>query len=89
MAFVGSSVIAALPIASWWLSHAADNLRTEINAHGIPVALMVEDTDDPFDDTTYDRSDNHDCDDGCRAGLPDLLRLLHDGHRRAERVAHN
>ena len=47
----GGQVIAALPIASWWLSHAADSLRSEINAHGIPVALMVEDTDDPFDRT--------------------------------------
>lgn len=45
----GERVIAALPIAGRWLTHDADVLRAAIDAHGLPAALMVEDTDDPFD----------------------------------------
>ncbi|WP_270486574.1 hypothetical protein [Gordonia jacobaea] len=45
----GTKVIAALPIANKWLSHDADVLREAIDKFGIPVALMVEDTYDPFD----------------------------------------
>ncbi len=45
----GEKVIAALPIAGRWLTHDADVLRGAIDVHGLPVALMVEDTDDPFD----------------------------------------
>lgn len=46
---LGRNVITALPAASKWLTHDADQLCVQIEKFGIPVALMLEDSGDPFD----------------------------------------
>lgn len=46
---LGSGVIATLPIAGTWLTDDASFLREQIDAFGVPVALIVEDKKDPFD----------------------------------------
>ncbi|NUS43193.1 MAG: hypothetical protein HOQ24_05830 [Mycobacteriaceae bacterium] len=46
---IAGAVIAALPVAYPWLTHDAAVLRDEIDRHGVPVALMIEDPADPFD----------------------------------------
>jgi hypothetical protein len=46
---MGDRVITALPIARQWLSDDADTVRALINDQPNPVALMVEDDEDPFD----------------------------------------
>ncbi|WP_288338296.1 hypothetical protein [uncultured Gordonia sp.] len=59
---LGSRVIAALPIAGAWLAKDATYLRERIDAAGVPVALIVEDAADPFDQP------------GMVAGLVEVLR---------------
>lgn len=46
---LGDNVIAALPIASRWLTDDASTLAALIDRYSVPVALMVEDEADPFD----------------------------------------
>ncbi|WP_157556411.1 hypothetical protein [Nocardia acidivorans] len=46
---MGDHVIAALPVASSWLTEDASTLRDAIDKYGVPVALMIEDEADPFD----------------------------------------
>lgn len=59
---LGPRVIAALPIAGSWLRDDATYLREQIDAVGVPVALIVEDEADPFDQR------------GTVAGLVEVLR---------------
>jgi hypothetical protein len=45
----GAGVVVALPIASSWLTAEASTVRALIDKFSTPVALMVEDENDPFD----------------------------------------
>jgi hypothetical protein len=47
-ALEGGDVIATLPIAQEWLRGGLSDLVREVNAHGVPVALIVEHRDDPY-----------------------------------------
>ncbi|HAM44058.1 MAG TPA: hypothetical protein DCM67_03405 [Propionibacteriaceae bacterium] len=47
-AMVIPGAIAALPVASRWVSHRAGEMVTAINRAGVPVALMLEHAADPF-----------------------------------------
>ncbi len=49
---LGPRVIAVLAVHKSWLTRRAAELRDAIDAAAIPVALMVEDDDDPFDTPT-------------------------------------
>jgi hypothetical protein len=55
-------VIVALPIAGSWLTDDASTVRARIDKYSVPVALMVEDDEDPFDQP------------GAVAGLIEVLR---------------
>jgi hypothetical protein len=48
-AAMGPGVIVALPIAGAWLTDEASTLTAAIEKYSVPVALMVEDEEDPFD----------------------------------------
>lgn len=45
---LGRGVIATLPIHKSWLSRRADEVAEAVRRVGVPVALLVEDRDDPF-----------------------------------------
>ncbi|WP_319446119.1 MULTISPECIES: hypothetical protein [unclassified Mycobacterium] len=61
-AALGPGVITALPIAGTWLTEDASTLKDLIDKHSAPVAVMVEDEKDPFDQP------------GAVAGLVEILR---------------
>lgn len=44
----GGQTIVALPVHHSWLTRRADQVRHQIDAAGLPVALMLEHRDDPF-----------------------------------------
>lgn len=46
---MGANVLTALPLATRWLTHDADVLCENVSRCGTPVAVMVENKDDPFD----------------------------------------
>lgn len=46
---LGPDVIVVLAVHKRWLTQRAAELREVVEAAGLPVALMVEDDDDPFD----------------------------------------
>jgi len=48
-AALGARVVVALPIAGSWLTDEAGTVKDLIDKHSTPVALMVEDEKDPFD----------------------------------------
>jgi hypothetical protein len=48
-AALGAGVIVALPLAGRWLNDDAATLKARIEQHSTPVALMIEDDEDPFD----------------------------------------
>ncbi len=62
---MGEHVVAALPLAAKWLTKDAGRLIEEVNAAGVPVAAMVEHSDDPF---------------GARETVRGLIRLIGEAH---------
>lgn len=46
---MGAGVLTVLPLATRWLTHDADVLCQNVSRCGTPVAIMVENKDDPFD----------------------------------------
>jgi hypothetical protein len=48
-AAMGPGVIVTLPLAGTWLTDDATTLKGKIEQYSTPVALMVEDEEDPFD----------------------------------------
>lgn len=44
---LGGDVVAVLPVHRRWLSHDVELLNRHVNAHGVPVALVIEHSGDP------------------------------------------